>query len=228
MSKGYAIAIDGPVAAGKGTIAPRLAQKLNGFYLYTGAMYRSLALAAIRRGVSLDDEEAITSLVYDIKIDLSNGRIYLNNEDVTDHLTREDVASGSSKVAVIRKVREHMVRRQQEIAKKYIDGGKIVVAEGRDTGTKVFPNAFFKIFLTAEPDIRAKRRLGQLKAKGIDLTFDKVLEEVKKRDKRDLEREVDPLISEPEKSGYFVLDNSNLTEGQTVDKIIEKINELND
>lgn len=223
MSKGYAIAIDGPVAAGKGTIAPRLAEKLHGFYLYTGAMYRSLALEAIRKGINTEDEKSISALIPFLNIELSNGKVYLNGEDVTNELTREDVASGSSTVAVFKDVRQQMVTKQQEIADGYINRGKIVVAEGRDTGTKVFPNARLKVFLTADPRIRGGRRLNQLKEKGLEANLENVLSEVKKRDERDLHRTTDPLISEPQKSGYFVLDNSNLTEEETVDRIIEEL-----
>lgn len=226
--KGFAIAIDGPVAAGKGTIAPRLAKKLNGFYLYTGAMYRSLALEALRRGINLDDEGLLSELVSSIDIKLSDNRVYLNSEDVTGELTREDVASGSSKVAVFKRVREQMVKKQRDIAEVYIDEGKIVIAEGRDTGTKVFPDARLKVFLTAYQKIRAKRRLNQLKEKNVATNLNDVLSEVKKRDERDTHRNIDPLISDPESFGYFVLDNSNLTEEETVNKIIERINKLND
>lgn len=224
MRKGFAIAIDGPVAAGKGTIAPRLAKKLNGFYLYTGAMYRCLALEAIRENVDLADKESLISLLPKINIKFKDNRVYLNDEDVTERIKEADVASVSSRVAVIGKVREDMVKKQREIAEKAMGEGKIVVAEGRDTGTIVFPKARLKVFLTAEVKIRAKRRLDQVRDQEEAKTFEETLSEVKKRDDRDKERKVDPLISDPEKFGYFVLDNSNLSEEETLTAIIKKLN----
>lgn len=227
MDKGFAIAIDGPVAAGKGTIAPRLAKKLDGFYLYTGAMYRCLALFALKKGVDVSDNNSIISLLPEVNIEFKNDSVILNGKDVTEKIKEEEIASGSSKVAVIPQVREHMVKTQQEIAKKFIEEGKIVVAEGRDTGTKVFPNAKLKIFLTAKQEIRTDRRLAQLREQGnIKITYREELGEVKKRDKRDSERQTDPLISEPEKFDYFVLDNSNLSEDETLDILIKKVREL--
>lgn len=224
MSKeGFAIAIDGPVAAGKGTIAPRLAEKLKGFYLYTGAMYRCLALSGLKNGINLEDKNSLISLLPQINIEFRQDRVFLNGVDVTDEIKDPKVASGSSKVAIIPKVREHMVKKQQEIALKAITDGKIVVAEGRDTGTIVFPNAKLKVFLTANPNVRAERRLNQLKEQGLDASFDKVLSEIKERDIRDLQREVDPLVSDPSSFGYFVLDNSNLSEEETLIRIIEKL-----
>ncbi len=228
MSKGFAIAIDGPVAAGKGTIAPLLAKRLNGFYLYTGAMYRCLALLAIEKGVDLTDEDSLVSLLSDVRIEFENDRIILNGKDVTNRIKDEDVASASSKVAVISKIRKHVVSLQQQIAEKAIANGKIVVAEGRDTGTKVMPSAKLKIFLTATPEVRAKRRLEQLKVRGEDLPFEKVLSEVQNRDERDKEREMDPLVSNPKEYGYFVLDNSNLSKEETLDIIEEKVKSLDD
>lgn len=223
MSKGFAIAIDGPVAAGKGTIAPRLAEKLNGFYLYTGAMYRCLALAGLKNGISLEDEDSLVSLLPKINIEFRLDKVFLNGVDVTDEIKDPKVANGSSRVAIIPKVREHMVKKQQEIALKAIEEGKIVVAEGRDTATRIMPNAKLKVFLTANPNIRAQRRLNQLKEQGQDASLDKILSEIKERDIRDLERKVDPLVSNPSNFGYFVLDNSNLSEEETLMKIIEKL-----
>lgn len=227
MPNGYAIAIDGPAAAGKGTIAPRLAKKLNGFYLYTGAMYRCLALLVIRGNADLKNEEALSSLLVQTKIEVLEDQVILNGEDVTDRLKKEDVAIMSSKVAAIPRVRAYMVGLQQRIAKKFMDEGKIVVAEGRDTGTRILPNAKLKIFLTAEPKIRAERRLKQLQdVNESNLSFEKILTEVKVRDIRDMNRKTDPLVSDPGKFGYFVLDNSNLTEDETLDILTKKVREL--
>jgi cytidylate kinase len=157
MSKGFVIAIDGPVAAGKGTVSPLLAKNLNGFYLYTGAMYRCLALLCIKRGVDTKDENIVVTILPEFRINVSDNKVFLNGEDVTERIKEEDVAMASSDVAVIKKVREEMVSIQREIANKLIDEGKIVIAEGRDTATRVFPNAKLKIFLTATPEVRTKR-----------------------------------------------------------------------
>lgn len=220
MYKGFIIAIDGPVASGKGTIAPLLASQLDGFYLYTGAMYRCLALYCISNGIDLSRGEKIEKILSEVNIDLFNGKVVLNKEDVTRRIKDEDVARGSSKVAVVAKAREYMVNRQREIAESYIRNNKIVVAEGRDVATKIFPNAKVKVFLTASLRIRAERRLEQLREQGDKkTTIEELLDEVQQRDKRDSEREIDPLVKEPEKYGYFVVDNSNLTIDETLSKI---------
>ena len=224
MHKGFAIAIDGPVAAGKGTIAPRLAKRLNGFYLYTGAMYRCLALVALRENIHLEDEKSLISLLPKVNIEFKDDKVYLNEEDVTERIKDVDVASGSSKVSVIAEVRKYMVKKQQQIAEEAMNEGKIVIAEGRDTGTIVFPDAKLKVFLTAKQKVRVKRRLNQLKDQGKTETFQKILVEVKERDKRDKQRETDPLVSSPLKFGYFILDNSSLTEEETLEEIIKKLN----
>jgi CMP/dCMP kinase len=223
MHKGFVIAIDGPAAAGKGTIAPRLAKKLNGFYLYTGAMYRCLALQAKVLNVDLNDKIGLISLLPYINIEFNDDKVFLNGRDVTSSIKDTDIASSSSKVALIPQVRKDMLRKQQDMAKKAIEEGKIVVAEGRDTGTVVFPDAKLKVFLTATPEVRAKRRLEQLEAQGAKQTFETTLKEVKERDKRDKERKADPLVSDPKKFGYFVLDNSKLSEKETLEIIIKKL-----
>jgi cytidylate kinase len=223
MNKVFSIAIDGPVAAGKGTIAPALAKRLNGFFLYTGAMYRCVALFCIREGVDLDNEEEVDSKLPEIKIDFKGHQIFLNNEDVTEEIKKEEVSMGASKVALYEKVREKLVSYQKDIAKKALDEGISVVAEGRDTGTKVLPNAKLKIFLDARPEVRAKRRLKQIEERGERIDFNTLLEEVIKRDKQDSQREIDPLVSNPKDYGYFVLDNSDLTEEETIEKILSNL-----
>lgn len=223
MSEGFVIAIDGPVGGGKGTIAKLLAQRLDGFHLYTGAMYRALALEAIRKGTRLDNEKEIAGILPKVSIKFSGNKVLLGDEDVTERIQRQDVAEGSAEVAAIPEVRRHMVKMQQEIADEFIKKGKVVVAEGRDTGTVVFPDAKLKVFLTATPEVRARRRLKQLKTEGSEADFKKILAETKTRDEKDLQREVDPLVSDPENYGYFVLDNTQLSEEETLERIIEKL-----
>ena len=239
--KGFIVAIDGPVAAGKGTIAPLLAKKLNGFYLYTGAMYRSLALYCLEKGINVKDKDAVIKAMSEVKIELTQEKVFLNGQDVTQRLKDTDVAKATPSVAAIALVRQEMVLRQREATEKIINegqilvseqnetgkslrSGKLVVAEGRDVATKIFPNAKLKVFLTASPEIRAERRLAQLKQRGYqEMAYEQVLEDIKKRDEQDKEREEGPLISNPQEHGYFVLDNSNLSEEATIDVIITEI-----
>jgi len=226
MSKGFVIAIDGPVAAGKGTISPILAENLNGFYLYTGAMYRCLAFLCIKSGIDATDESAVVNILPEFKINVSDNKVFLNGEDVTERIKGEDVAMAASKVAVIKKVREEMVSIQQEIANKLIDEGKIVIAEGRDTATRVFPNAKLKIFLTATPEVRTKRRLLQIEKRGEKAEFEYVLKDVKLRDEQDSEREIDPLVKNPQAFGYFVLNDSEMSEEETIRIIIKEVEKI--
>lgn len=228
MLKGFSIAIDGPVAAGKGTIAPVLAKKLNGFYLYTGAMYRCVALYCLRNTINLDDQLEVESSLSHINIDFTQNKIILNNEDVTEEIKREEVAAGSAKISVFEHVRKELVAKQREIADKALNQGIAVVAEGRDVATKVLPSADLKIFLTATSHIRAQRRLKQIEARGQEADFNQVLEDVEIRDKTDREREIDPLVENPQAFGYTILDNSNMSENATVNFILQKIKELND
>jgi cytidylate kinase len=226
MSKGFVIAIDGPVAAGKGTISPLLAKNLNGFYLYTGAMYRCLALLCIKRGIDTKDENAVVNILPEFRINVSDNKVFLNGEDVTQRIKEEDVAMASSKVAVIKKVREEMVSIQRGIANKLIDEGKIVIAEGRDTATRVFPNAKLKIFLTATPEVRAKRRRLQIEERGEKAEFENVLKDVKLRDEHDSDREIDPLVKTPQAFGYFVLNDSEMSEEETIKTIIKEVEKI--
>jgi cytidylate kinase len=216
MTKGFVIAIDGPVASGKGTLAPKLARQLNGFYLYTGATYRCIALACIEKGLDIHNEEQVASVLPTTEIHFEGERVFLNGVDVTQRIKAEDTANGASVVATQAKVREDLVKRQQEIGKVAIEKGQVVVIEGRDTGFNVFPDAALKIYLTARDEVRARRRLAQYISQGRDVAFEQVLEEVRERDKRDLERTIDPLPSNPEELGYFVIDNSDENEEKKV------------
>ncbi len=226
MSKGFVIAIDGPVAAGKGTISPLLAKNLNGFYLYTGAMYRCLALLCIKRGIDTKDENTVVNILPEFKINVSDNKVFLNGEDVTERIKAEDVAIAASKVAVVKKVREEMVSIQREIANKLIDEGKIVIAEGRDTATRVFPNAKLKIFLTATPEVRTKRRLLPIEERGEKAKFENVLKDVELRDTQDSDREIDPLVKNPQAFGYFVLNDSEMSEEETIKTIIKEVEKI--
>src|SRR5258708_4281955 len=145
MSKGFVIAIDGPVASGKGTIAAKLAHELHGFYLYTGAMYRSTALLCIEKELNLNNENEVESVLPDLNVDFENNNIFLNGRDVTNRLKEPDCAQGASLVGIFPNVRSRVVKKLQEVSQKAIDEGKIVITEGRDTGTVIFPTAKLKI-----------------------------------------------------------------------------------
>lgn len=228
MNKGFVIAIDGPVAAGKGTVAPALAEKLHGFYLYTGATYRSLALFCLENGIDVTDEKAVVGALPNVHIDLVDNKVLLNDNDVTERIKEVDVARAVSKVAAFPAVREKMVARQQEIAHAGIEEGKIIVIEGRDTGTVVFPDAALKVFLTAETMVRAQRRLAQFEATGNrTLSLQQVVEDIQLRDKEDTQRAADPLVTDPEKHGYFFVDNSHLSEPETVQIIVDELKRRN-
>lgn len=219
MSKGFSIAIDGPIASGKGTVATALANKLDGLFMSTGSMYRSVALLCLEKGIDINSETEVTRVLPSVNIDYLGKRVFLNGSDVTDKLRQPDVSHASSVVAVYAKIRNDLVKKQQQIAQQYVDKGQIVIADGRDTGTRVFPKAALKIFLTANLNVRAKRSLERYKQEGVEKNLEEVILETEIRDKRDTERKIDPLPSNPVALGYWVLDNSNQTEEETINSI---------
>ncbi len=219
----FVIAIDGPVASGKGTIASQLAKALNGFYLYTGAMYRCVALSGIMKGIDLHNEADVVALLPTLAVQFVHERIFLNGTDVTDRIKEKDTAEGSSVVAVFPKVRANLVAKQQEIAKEFIEKGMIVVSEGRDMGTVAFPDAALKIYLTASSEVRAHRRLVQYERLGRTVNLAQIMEELRVRDERDQNREADPLPSNPEELGYVILDNSAMNAEETVEAIKKEL-----
>lgn len=217
------IAIDGPVAAGKGDIAARLAKELAITYIYTGAMYRALALACIEKNCDTKDIAGVLSTLKEITIDLkpttgtdaSACRVLLNNQDVTERVTKPDVAAKSSDVAVIPEVRATMVLLQQKMA-----AGESVVMEGRDIGLKVLPHAQLKIYLTASLEERAKRRFLQWQNKGITKTLDEVIVDTKDRDVQDMTRATDPLQKLPD---AWELDTTGCTQDQVIQMIKDEL-----
>lgn len=221
---GFAIAIDGPVAAGKGTVASLLAGKLHGFHLNTGAMYRCLALYCIENTVDVSDKKQVVDALSGIWFDLDHNKVELNGQNVTERIKERDVTTLVPKVAAIREVREEMVKRQREIGLKMIEKGYVVITEGRDAATKIFPDAKLKIFLTASPEERALRRYEQMGGKNNStITYENILADTKDRDYKDTHRSVDPLVSEPEKYGYFVLDDTGLTEEKTLSLVMNEL-----
>jgi CMP/dCMP kinase len=189
------VAIDGPAGAGKSTIAKRLAGRLGFTYIDTGAMYRAVALWALRQKIDASDMHRLEQLALAAEIELSPGRISLNGEDITEAIRTPDVSSGASKVAVIPGVRRAMVAKQRAIGER-----SSVVMEGRDIGTVVFPDADVKIYLDAKPPERVRRRLAEEQAKtpGEAVSEKAVAEQMQERDRRDSTRADAPLSQAPD------------------------------
>ena len=193
----FHIAIDGPSGAGKSTIAKALAAQLGCIYLDTGAMYRTVGLMARRAGLDTHDDAALAKMLEnaDIQVKLTEEgqRMLLNGEDVEGLIRTPEVSMAASDVAVCPSVRRLLVRKQQEIAAQ-----NDVVMDGRDIGTRVLPDAQYKFFLTASPEVRAMRRFDELRDKGQAVTYDSVLEDVKRRDEQDTTRKESPLTIAPD------------------------------
>lgn len=230
MSKPFHIALDGPVAAGKGTVARLVAERLGFLYVDTGAMYRMTAYLALENDVSFDDEGKLVELIENSKMEMRNpteeekdGRlttVFLDGDDVSWKIRTEAVGVGASAVAKLAKVRQVLVKKQQEIASK-----QDVVMEGRDITYRVLPNASLKIYLTADDVIRAKRRHFQLQSRGDNVGFDEVYEDLLKRDQQDMSRENDPLkITEDS----WKVDTSDLAVEHVVDLIVAKVKVIQD
>ncbi|HUD44277.1 MAG TPA: (d)CMP kinase [Patescibacteria group bacterium] len=222
--KGFVIAIDGPVASGKGTIAPMLARKLSGFYLDTGIFFRCLALYCLEHSIDLGDKNAVINAISDIHITYFGDRVLLNKKDVTTVIRTDEVSVGSSKVALIDEVQDAMVENQRQIVYEHIKMGEIVIVEGRNIGTALLPDADIKIFLTASLATRAQRRLNQLKANGpIHMALADVSNDILERDRRDINRKKYPLVQNPQNFGYFVLDNSEMSEEKTLKVLLQEL-----
>jgi cytidylate kinase len=209
------IAIDGPAGAGKSTIASRLARKLGYVNLESGAMYRALALKAIDRDISFDDEAALASLAESSRIQLEpthgGNRTLLDGLDVSSRIRERDVTEAASRVSVHPEVRAWMVSHQRAMG-----AGGGVVMEGRDIGTKVFPDADLKIFLDADPVVREQRRMEQQKIKGEVAAS--LVADLRDRDRRDRTRAASPLVAA---SDAVVIDSTNLSEDDVLGKIEE-------
>ena len=219
MKKGLIIAIDGPAASGKSTTAQLLAQKLGYVYIDTGAMYRACALKAKKMGIDINDEESIRELLDDIDIRIENhnskNRIYLDGEDVSEDIRADDISALASAISAIPAVRYKMVELQRKMGEK---GG--VILDGRDIGTFVFPTAEVKFFLTASPEVRAKRRWLELQQKGINKDFSEVLADLVKRDNNDSQRALAPLKKADD---AIEVDTSNMTIEEQTDCLYQII-----
>ena len=207
------VAIDGPAGAGKSTIAKGLAGRLGFTYIDTGAMYRAVALWALRCAVAWDDMHRMEQLALASEIELAPGRISLNGEDVTEAIRTAEVSSGASKVAVIPGVRRAMVAKQRDIGQH-----ASVVMEGRDIGTVVFPDADVKVFLDADPLERVRRRLKEVQAKGGEVSESHLAAEMKERDQRDSTRADAPLAQAPD---AVYLDSTGLSIEEVEEAILK-------
>ena len=216
------IAIDGPAGAGKSTIAKAVAKELNFIYIDTGAMYRAVGLGACRRGIDTTVHEDVIGILDELDISIGHTeagqQIYLNGENVSDEIRLPEISVAASNVAVIPAVRLKLVELQRSLAEK-----TDVIMDGRDIGTYVLPDAQLKIFLTANPMERAKRRFIELTEKGVKTTLEEVAEDMAYRDKNDSGREFAPLKPADDS---VLADSTELTLQETIDKISNMAKEL--
>lgn len=211
------VTIDGPSGVGKSTVTKELAARLGFEYLDTGAMFRAVALAMIRRGIALDDHAAVGAALEGLHVQLPPGRVLLNGEDVSAAVRTPEVSQGASKVAVIASVRRFLAAEQRATA-----SGRDIVCEGRDQGSFVFTDAAAKFFLTADPRVRAERRAIELREKGVAASVDEVLTDQAERDARDSLREIAPMVAAPD---AVVVDTTHLTTEQVIESILTAVNQ---
>jgi len=209
------IAIDGPSASGKGTVAQIVAEKLGYHYLDSGALYRIVALAAYEQGIDSNAEQDVAKLVPRLSIKFQHGEIYLNDADVSEKIRTEQMGQGASKVAAHPLVRLALVDLQHSFRK-----APGLVADGRDMATVIFPDAKTKIFLTASAEVRAERRYKQFLNKGLEANYQAILKELQDRDARDRQRTVAPL---QQAQDACFLETSQLNIEQAVNKVLEAI-----
>lgn len=216
--KKFSIAIDGPAGAGKSTIAKKLAKNLGYIYIDTGAMYRAVGLYCIQNAINYNEEREVEAIITALKIEIdtkeNNQLIYLNGTDVSELIRTNEIAAAASKVATYKEVREALVKAQRQMQSE-----KSVVMDGRDIGTVVMPNATLKIFLTASPDERAKRRFKEYTSKGIEVSLEELTQEIIERDYQDSTREISPLC----KAADAVEVDTTLL---TIDEIVKIIMDL--
>ena len=219
------VALDGPVGAGKSTVARECAKRLGFVYVDTGALYRSCALFCIRNdtAISAENENAVSELLrssLDLDFEIIDGvqHVYVNGEDVSDKIRTPEISKAASDVSALPSVRKFLLDRQRDIAAK-----NNVIMDGRDIGTVILPNADLKVFITAKPEIRAKRRFDELIAKGVDITFKEVLADVNERDYNDSHRSEAPLRQAED---AVLLDTSELDFEGSVNSLIELVHNI--
>ncbi|MDI6602183.1 MAG: (d)CMP kinase [Thermoanaerobacteraceae bacterium] len=215
---GYIIAIDGPAGAGKSTVARNLAKRLKFTYIDSGAMYRAFTFKIIENNINIEDKENLVHSLRNTDIKFQNGRVYLDNNDVTEKIRSREVDMLVSKVSSIPEIREIMV----DIQKRMVINENIVM-DGRDIGTVVFPDANLKIFLTASIEERARRRTKENRSKGINDKYEDVLLEIKKRDEADSNRDISPLRVA---NDAITIDTTNKNVEEIVNEIIFLMGEI--
>ena len=210
------IAIDGPSASGKSTVAKELCKRLNYIHLDTGAMYRCVAKYALDNGIDLNDQVSVESVLNEVNIELtSDGKVFLNSKEVTNDIRTDEISQGASIVSTYKNVREYLVALQQKMAEN-----KGFVMDGRDIGTVVLPNAELKIFMTASAHERAKRRYLENQKRGIDSNLEELEKEIAERDYRDTHREISPLRKAED---AIEIDTSDINKMEVVERIMKLI-----
>ncbi|MFA6678124.1 MAG: (d)CMP kinase [Acholeplasmatales bacterium] len=212
--RGFHIAVDGPAGSGKSTICDIVAERLNIIHIDTGSMYRAITYLALEKKIDLNDEKSY-GFVKDTSIVYEENKIFANGIDVTEQIRSLEVTKNVSKVSSFPSVRKHLVKLQRKASK-----GKNVIMDGRDIGSVVLPNADLKIFLTANIEERAKRRMLELHAKGQDVDLLMMIEDIKIRDHKDSTRKVSPLIIPKD---AIIVDSTNYSIEETVEAIIKEI-----
>ena len=214
----FNIAIDGPSAAGKSTIADILAEKLGYNHLDTGAMYRAVAFKAIKEGIAIDDEEKIVDMIHHMDLDMRiDGSVVLDGEDISDKIRTNEISMGASDVSKLEGCRKALVEMQQKICE---NGGYIL--DGRDIGTVVLKDAPVKIYMVASAEARAQRRVLQNIEKDLEADYETILEDIKKRDYQDSHREHSPLKKADD---AVEVDTSDMTIEEVVERVLEIIKE---
>lgn len=227
MKKGFVVAIDGPVASGKGTIAKRLSNKIHAVNFNTGGMWRALGLKCQNEHLNIQDSVSLISLITPEHIDLkyyktsvSNLHILLDGLEVTDQLNTPELGVLASQLAQDVRIQKKMIELVKKKITSITDDGHPVIVEGRQIGTEVSPDAELKIFLTASLSIRARRRFHQYSLQGVKKTLNEVIADTKNRDNRDITRPFGALVTDPENHGYVVIDNSAMDEKETLSVVM--------
>lgn len=217
MNQVSIVTVDGPSGSGKGTISQRVARTLGWHFLDSGAIYRVLGLMASRSGVESENVDKLVEMAENMPLSFDGEQVLLGQEEVTDAIRTETAGNQASKVAAIPRVREALLDWQRNYARP-----PGLVADGRDMGTVVFPHAQVKIFLTASPEERAKRRYKQLKEKGLGVNLARLIEEIRERDERDSRRTVAPLKAS---ASALTLDSTNLSIDEVYARVMQKVQE---
>ncbi|MFM1515707.1 (d)CMP kinase [Helcococcus ovis] len=212
------IAIDGPAGAGKSSISKLLAKKINFHYLDTGAMYRACTYFYLLNNIDVNDEKSINENIDKINLTIENGVFYLNGKDITKEIRSDEVTKNVSLISSYKKIRENLVDMQRNIAKQ-----NNIILDGRDIGSHVLKDASIKFYLTADAEVRANRRLND-DAVSSNLTFEEILEDIKRRDYFDSHREITPLVKADD---AILIDSSNLSIDQVIDLMIKHLEKNN-